>query len=70
MGWGVEKNEDEALKWYRKAPAQGLKAADDMIKLLQRSRRCIPKVSWVEGEEAHRRRGRRLLGVGVRAAWV
>ena len=36
MGWGVEKNEAEALKWYRKASAQGCKLADDMIALLTR----------------------------------
>ena len=34
VGWGVEKNEAEALKWYRKASAQGCKLADDMIREL------------------------------------
>jgi hypothetical protein len=37
-GWGVEKNKEEALKWYRKASAQGLKEADDMIDLLTKKK--------------------------------
>jgi hypothetical protein len=31
-GWVVEKNPEEALKWYRKASAQGLQEADVMIR--------------------------------------
>ena len=34
MGWGVEKNREEALKWYRKAADQGLPEGNDMFKLL------------------------------------
>ena len=33
-GWVIEKNREEALKWYRKAAAQGLKQADVMIREL------------------------------------
>ena len=35
MGWGVEKNMEEALKWYRKAADQGLLEANDMLKQLE-----------------------------------
>lgn len=38
MGWGVEQNREEALKWYRKASAQGYKLADDMIDLLTKKK--------------------------------
>ena len=38
MGWGVEKNQEEALKWYRKASAQGCKFADDMIRELTKKK--------------------------------
>ena len=38
MGWGVEKNKEEALKWYRKASAQGCKRADDMISKLTKKK--------------------------------
>ena len=35
MGWGVEKNRAEAMKWYRKAADQGLPEGNDMLKLLE-----------------------------------
>ena len=38
MGWGVGKNQEEALKWYRKASAQGCKLADDMISKLTKKK--------------------------------
>ena len=39
MGWVVERNQEEALKWYRKAAAQGSKQAEAMIReMTQKSR--------------------------------
>ena len=40
MGWGVEKNETDALKWDRKASVQGCKLADDMISELEKQPVC------------------------------